>query len=1046
MDIEQLIKTLTLKQKVSLLSGKTFWETQNIDEHNIPSIFLSDGPHGLRKQVDKSDHLGLNKSHPATCFPTASALANSWDTHLLEKVGVALGKEAASLKVSVLLGPGTNIKRNPLCGRNFEYYSEDPYLAGKMASSLIRGVESQSVAACVKHFATNNQETKRNKIDSIVDERALQEIYLMPFEMAVKEGNVSSIMTSYNRLNGTYTNENHHLLRELLREKWGFQGVVVTDWGGENDRVLGLIEGNDLEMPSSSGETGADILDAIKQGTLDVKYVDEAVRRLLTLVEKAGPKEHPLPFNQDIHNDLAQEGSAQSAVLLENKGGILPLTHHPKVAIIGDFAKNPRYQGAGSSIVNPTSLVNTIDVISEYPINYVGYATGFDRYGKTKQSLVKKAVKISEKADVLLVYLGLDEHSEVEGIDRKNARLPQNQIELLNALLRLNKKIVVILSTGSYVELDFADKIDGLVLASLAGQAGARGILDILTGRVNPSGKLSETYALHYEDHATSDDYPSNIDNAVYKESIYVGYRYFDKVGLDVHYPFGYGLSYTSFEYSNLSVSNKGVTFTVRNSGKVDGYEISQLYVSKNISAFFRPIRELKGFVKTFLKAGEEKKVTIPFDGYTFRVFDQRADDFIIEKGKYELAVGSSSRSLPLVKSYEIEGISPESQDDKKLNIYFAPTAKSFTKNAFELIYGNSLPENKLAFINKKQNRILIDRSSLICELVYAKGWFGRFFARMIHFIIGVLGFFGKKQLAETMIMGVENMPIRGLSRMSSGMISKSQLEGLIIAFNGKFFKGIHTIFKEGRMKRHHQRYEKKQALLKHLEPRLAKYQRKPEDGAFKRFGKRIVRFFLIHEGWWQFLKFFLLSNLVTFLQIASKLILDPVLASTPLAQQTFQWIQIGIRPNANGTPFYIFDYPGVAIGNYMGLGSNVIQGIGGGLALFLSYYIGVALAQVVNFFLQRNVTFKSKGNPWYQAAWYLLAFVAITFLSQAVLGLVGAPAYILFIDWFGDSLGKTVYDLIISGLLIPTISFWVYFPIFKIIFPAEKKVMDNKL
>lgn len=1045
MNIAEIINRLTLEQKVKLLSGKSFWETHDIPEVGLPSIFMSDGPHGLRKQLDKADHLGLNKSHPATCFPTASALANAWDVNLIEKVGSALGKEAAHLQVSVLLGPGTNIKRNPLCGRNFEYFSEDPYLAGKMASSFIRGVEAQGVAACVKHFAANNQETKRNKIDSIIDERALQEIYLQAFEMAVKEGHVSTIMSAYNKLNGFYANENHHLLRDILREKWGFNGVVVTDWGGENDRVQGLIEGNDIEMPSSFGETEKDILEALRQGTLSEKYVDEAVVRLLRLIEKTKPSDKSPSVDLTAHHHLAREAAAQSAVLLENKKQALPLNKEEKVAIIGNFAKEPRYQGAGSSIVNPTQLVNTVDIIHRYDINCIGFEEGFIRTGKSSNKLLKKAISLAKNADTVLLYLGLDEHSEVEGIDRTTAKLPSNQLKLLDALLPLGKKVVVILSTGSFVEIDFAQKVDAILLASLSGQAGAEGILDVLSGHVNPSGKLSETYAKKYDDFATSKDYPSRIVNAVYQESIYVGYRYFDKVGLEVLYPFGHGLSYTDFAYSNLKVNKTGVTFTVKNIGHVSGAAISQLYVSLPNSRVFRAVKELKGFNKTVLAPNEAQEVHIPFDDYTFRVFDDKTNQFVVEKGDYVVAIGSSSSMIHLEEIISMDGVTFVREDAVEIPSYYAPKAKQFNRDEFAKLYGKPIAENQFPFINKKQNRMNITRETLLCELAYAKGWSGRFVAWAVHFMIGFLKFIGKRATAETLIMGVENMPLRSLSRMSSGLISKDQVTGLIDMFNGKFFHGLHRFISEGaKMKRERKRQLKAAEALR-IAPKLAKHAPKEDDRFFTKFKKTWMRFVIKHEGWWQFIKFTFLSTFVTFLQIASKLVLDPLLANTDLANQTFQWIQIGIRANSNQTPFFIFDYPGVPVGTYTGLGTTIIDGVGGGLALFLSYYVGVALAQVVNFFLQRNVTFKSKGSPWYQAMWYLVAFVAITFLSQVILGLVGAPAYVLFSNWFGAELGKTIYDVIISGLLIPTISFWVYFPIFKIIFPPENKVVKTQ-
>ena len=494
---EDLIKQMTLEEKASLMSGKDFWQTQNIDRLNIPSIFLADGPHGIRKQAGEADHLGLNESIKATCFPTASAMANTFNIDLAKEMASHLGKEAVSQNVNILLGPGMNIKRNPRCGRNFEYFSEDPYLSGKMASSFVQGIQSNNISACLKHFAANNQEARRMVYDSIIDERALREIYLTGFEIAVKEANPKTIMTSYNRLNGDYTNENEHLLCDILRKEWNYKNLIVTDWGGCNDRVQGVKCTNALEMPTNNGETDIDIINAVKNGILDESILDQRVDEILRTIDETKINEK-ITIDIDKHHDTARQCAEEAMVLLKNEGHILPLKNEPKVAFIGDFFKNPRYQGAGSSIVNPTKLDNVVDIINEYDLNYIGYEKGYNRYGKKKNKLAKKALKLASKSDIIVYAMGLDEITEAEGMDRENICINKYQIELLKKIKALNKKVVVVLYSGSVVDLSFDHYADSLLHAYLTGQASAKALLNILTGKVSPSGRLSESYPINY--------------------------------------------------------------------------------------------------------------------------------------------------------------------------------------------------------------------------------------------------------------------------------------------------------------------------------------------------------------------------------------------------------------------------------------------------------------------------------------------------------------------------------------------------------------------
>ena len=813
MKYETLIKKMTLEQKALLTTGKDFWQTANIDELGIPSIFLSDGPHGIRKQAAAADHLGLNASIPATCFPTAATMASSWNDELGEEMGKALGEEAVAEKVNVLLGPGLNIKRNPRCGRNFEYFSEDPYLAGKMAASYVRGIQSNGISACLKHFACNNQEEKRMTIDTIIDERTLREIYLTNFEIAVKEGKTKTIMSSYNMLNGTHTNENEHLM-DILRNDWNYKGVVVTDWGGENDRVKGIKVGNELEMPGSGGDTVKDIINAIKEGKLEESVLDEAVDRLLTLVfdtEKVFQKGAKKEFDVEKHHLLAQKCAEECEVLLKNDNNVLPIKKGTKVAIVGDFAKNPRYQGAGSSIVNPTKLDNTLAVIKEYKdIDYVGYEQGFNRYGKKNKILLRKAVKLAKKADVVLVYLGLDEVTEAEGLDRPNLKMEENQALLVKALKATGKKVVAVLSCGSCVEMPWVDDCDALLHAYLSGQAGARATLNILFGKVNPSGKLAETYPFVYSDVASSKNFPGKELTVEYREGLYVGYRYFDTIGKKVRFPFGYGLSYTDFEYSSLSVDReKGVTFKIKNIGNMDGAEIAQLYVGASNTKLYRPKKELKGFKKVFLKAGEEKEITIPFDEYTFRYWNTVTNSWEIEECRYDIMVSSNVEDVRLSQELLVKGTTdklPYTQKD--LPTYYFGNVEQVTNKEYETLLGHPIPPSNYLFV--KKNRLLVHYNTTVYELKYARGWTGRTFSGAIRFAIRLLKFFGARTLANTLVMGVLHQPMRGLSRMTGGAISWGQLDGMIMMFNGKFFKGLHHFNKMGRLKKKENKEKKR--------------------------------------------------------------------------------------------------------------------------------------------------------------------------------------------------------------------------------------------
>ena len=794
MKYKELIDKMTLEEKASLMSGKDFWQTQEIGHLGINNIFLADGPHGIRKQAAAADHLGLNASIPATCFPTAAAVANSWNEALGEKVGKYLGEEAVSQKVNVLLGPGVNMKRNPLCGRNFEYFSEDPYLAGKMAAGYIRGIQSNGISACVKHFCVNNQEERRMAIDTIVDERTLREIYLTAFEIAVKEGNTKSVMSSYNMLNGTYTNENKFLMQQILREEWGYNGCVITDWGGSNDRIEGLLAGNELEMPTTAGETNQYIIQAIKNGIIKEEVLDTCVDRLLNLIFSTEETfKTPIEdFDSEMHHKVAQEVAEESIVLLKNNDNILPLRHGMKVAVIGDFAKEARYQGAGSSIVNPTSLDNTLDCIKSFGIETIGFEVGYNRYGKRSSSMISKACALAKKAEAVLLYIGLDEVSEVEGLDRQNMKLPKNQIELLNALYQVNPNIVVVLSCGSVIEMPWITKVKGLVHAYLSGQAGAKAILRILTGEVNPSGKLAETYPICYEDASSCHNFPGKEVSVEYREALFIGYRYFDTAKVDVLFPFGYGLSYTTFEYSDLQVTKDAVTFKLTNTGKHAGMEISQLYVGCNSKEIFRANKELKGFAKTLVNPGETKTVTILFDDKTFRYFNIKSKRWEIETADYQIMIGASSIDIKLTDNIYIEGTNaPLPYNKEQLPSYFSGKAENVSAFEFESLLGYKTP--KTTWDRKKP----LGYNDTIAQCQYAKGAFARFAYHVLVFAYWFLKKIGKRNIANIIMMSVYHQPFRGIARLTGGLMNMPMLDGVLMIVNGHFFKGLRHVFSE---------------------------------------------------------------------------------------------------------------------------------------------------------------------------------------------------------------------------------------------------------
>ena len=784
MKYKKIISNMTLEEKCYFLSGKDFWQTKSLKRLGIPSITMADGPHGVRKQIGAGDQLGLNPSAPSTCFPTAAAVANSWNPELGEEIGRCLGEEGACQGVHVLLGPGVNIKRSPLCGRNFEYFSEDPYLSGKMGAGYVRGIQEKGVSACPKHFAANSQELRRMASNSVVDERTLREIYLTAFEILVKEANPHSIMSSYNRINGVYASENKHLLRDILKEEWGFDGYTVTDWGGSNDHVAGVLAGTHMEMPATGGDSDFQLAEAVKAGRVSESWIDTMVDELLSVVmstSEAIKEKQGQPFDVELHHQIARKAAEESIVLLKNEGDLLPLKPGTKTALIGDFAENPRYQGAGSSVVNPTKVESLQSVISDSDLDVIGFARGYRRVGPVSSQLEEEAVKLAKNADVVLLCIGLDEISESEGLDRSHMKLPESQLHLLERLSKIHDNIVVILSAGSVVEMPWLSGCKALLHGYLCGQAGASAILKVLTGQVNPSGKLAETYPIRYEDTPSAPYFPGREKNAEYREGLYVGYRYFETAHVPVQFPFGFGLSYTTFAYSDLKVTAEKAVFTLTNTGSRDGAEIAQLYVSAKCSGVFRPEKELKGFKKVYLKAGESRQVAIDLDDKAFRYFNTKTNRFEVEEGVYEILIGASAADIRLRESVEIEGTGAElPYERERLQEYYSGSIKAVSDKEFETLLGHKIPDGHWSGT--------LELNDAICQMSYGKNPIGRMIYRIM---TGMLKKAEKKGTPDLNLLFIYNMPFRGIAKMTAGMVTMEMAEGIVDMVNGHMVKGM---------------------------------------------------------------------------------------------------------------------------------------------------------------------------------------------------------------------------------------------------------------
>jgi beta-glucosidase len=752
-DIKQLIAQMTLEEKAGLCSGLDFWHTKGIERLGIPSVMVTDGPHGLRKQRATADNLGLFDSVPATCFPSAAGMASSWDRDLIEKVGAALGEECQAENVAILLGPGANIKRSPLCGRNFEYFSEDPYLSSEMAAHHIKGVQSQGVGTSLKHFAANNQEHRRMSIDTIVDERTLREIYLASFEGAVKKAQPWTVMCAYNRLNGEFCSENEYLLTDILKNEWGHEGFVVSDWGAVNERVAGLAAGLELEMPSSSGAGDRKIVEAVKSGKLPEEKLDAAVERLLTVIFEAVDNKKPnATYDPEAHHQLAREVARESMVLLKNEDDILPLPKSGKIAVIGALAKQPRYQGGGSSHIKPTKL----DDITEELAKTAGsgaeivYAQGYDLDSDaTDPQLLAEAVKAAQEASAAVVFAGLPERYESEGFDRTHLNIPANQTALIEAVAAAQSRVVVVLSNGAPVEMPWIGSVKAVLEAYLGGQALGGAIADLLFGDANPCGKLAETFPVQLSDNPSYLFFPGEGDRVEYREGLFVGYRYYDRKKLKPLFPFGFGLSYTTFAYSDLTVDKKELADTetvrvsvkVKNTGKRAGKEIVQLYVRDVVSKVTRPDKELKGFAKVALEPGEEKTVSFTLDKRAFAYYNVELKDWHVETGEFDILIGKSSQDILLEERIVVRST--------------VEVKKVYTRNS---LVGDLMEDPHAAPFAKQ----LIRHSPFAAAA-------------------------GKEdEMSEMMAAFLKYLPLRGIAAFSGGAFTEEQLDQILAEINNR--------------------------------------------------------------------------------------------------------------------------------------------------------------------------------------------------------------------------------------------------------------------
>ena len=800
MDIKGLISNMTLEEKASLCSGFDFWTTKAIERLNVPQARMSDGPHGLRKEDDSDSDVGVKRSFPATSFPPAVNMASSWNPQVARDIAEQIAYQCKDQEVSVILGPGTNIKRSPLCGRNFEYFSEDPFLAGKMARAYIESCQSKNVGTSLKHFAANNQEKLRMTISAVIDERALREIYLAPFEEAVK-AQPWTVMCSYNRINGVYSSDNKRLLTDILRDEWGYKGLVVSDWNAVNDRVQGVRAGLDLEMPACGGRTDKEIVNAVKDGTLSVEELDKVVERVLTLVDKCDSNlEKDYKADYEKAHEVARVAAEESIVLLKNEANVLPIDKD-NLVVIGELAKTFRYQGAGSSRINPYKLVNFLDALDLNGIKYEfhpGYTTMGDGYNK---AVFEDAAAAANTDKQVVVFVGLTDEYETEGMDRSHLSLPTAQEDLIRTIAAVNKNAVFVLLGGSPIEMTWIKDVKTLLNAYLPGEAGGEALVNIIYGKVNPSGKLAETYPIALEDNINADLFPMGPKCVEHRESIFVGYRYYDTAKKHVLFPFGYGLSYTEFEYSDLTIDKLNVTFKVKNVGKVDGKEVCQLYVKDLEPKVFKAEKELKGFEKIFLKAGEEKTVTMTLDKRSFAFYNTKINDWTALNGKYQILVGSSSRDIRLSQEIDIKNFDKNVEVENYLEecpeYYSIGELKTITQDTFKKLYKGEIP------VNEPTKRGEFDKNATIGDLQCC------LIGKIIMWAAPkVIAANVKNADFTTMLMikqGMIEMPLRGLNGVTQGLLDDKVMEGMLLWANKHrtkgFFKLLSGLFRTIRHK-----------------------------------------------------------------------------------------------------------------------------------------------------------------------------------------------------------------------------------------------------
>ncbi len=779
-----IIEQMTLEEKAALCDGKDFWHLKGIERLGLPETMVCDGPHGLRKQDPEHNKIGLSNAVPAVCFPTACTTACSWEPALLREMGEALGDKCLSEGVSVLLGPGVNMKRSPLCGRNFEYFSEDPILAGELAAALIEGVQSKGVGTSLKHFAVNSQETRRMTVSAVVDERALREIYFAAFERAVKKAKPWTVMNAYNRLNGTYCSENEWLQTKVLRNEWGFNGLVVSDWGAVNDRVAGIKAGNDLEMPSSAGVNAKKIADAVRCGKLGEDDLDKRVDNLIDLIFKSKEnKKDNYAIDEHAQHALARKIAGRSMVLLKNDDNILPLLKGKRLAVIGEMAVHPRFQGAGSSLINPTRIDCAVDCLLDEGYD-LKYYRGYDKkHDKIDTALMYEAVTSASTADAVVVFAGLTEDYESEGFDRLHMNLPHSHNELIKAVAAVNKNVVVVLAGGAPVSLPWVNDVKGILQSCLGGQAGAGAVADILSGKVNPSGKLAETYPVCNNGTPCKNFFPGNTATVEYRESIYIGYRYYEKANKKVRFPFGFGLSYTMFEYSDLKLGKDAIkdnetlklSFRVKNTGDVAGAETAQIYVADRESTVFRPVKELKAFMKIDLLPGEEKRITVTLGKRAFAYYNVAIDDWHVESGDFDICVGASSADIRLKATVNVISTNPDAViPDYRVSApaYYTADVRNLPRAQFEAVLGHELPPSE-------RGDTSLDITSNIEDAKNSK-WGGRL-VKVVSAVTKVVDTGIHPDMASAVAV---QTPIRNFVSMSGGLFSNKMADGFIKILN----------------------------------------------------------------------------------------------------------------------------------------------------------------------------------------------------------------------------------------------------------------------